>query len=50
MFVGEGHNLQEHSVVMIEGGRKRDLVGVRCRVIRGKLDCAKVVKKSTIPV
>ena len=36
---GEGHNLQEHSVVMIWGGRVKDLPGVRYHVIRGTLDC-----------
>ena len=35
---GEGHNLQEHSVVMIRGGRAKDLPGVRYHIIRGKLD------------
>ena len=35
---GEGHNLQEHSVVMIRGGRVRDLPGVRYHIIRGTLD------------
>jgi small subunit ribosomal protein S12 len=35
---GEGHNLQEHSVVMIRGGRVKDLPGVRYHVIRGVLD------------
>ena len=35
---GEGHNLQEHSVVLIRGGRIKDLPGVRYHVIRGKLD------------
>lgn len=35
---GEGHNLQEHSVVLIRGGRVKDLPGVRYHVIRGKLD------------
>lgn len=39
---GEGHNLQEHSVVMILGGRVRDLPGVRYKIIRGKLDAAGV--------
>jgi small subunit ribosomal protein S12 len=39
---GEGHNLQEHSVVMVHGGRRRDLPGVRYRVIRGKLDTSGV--------
>ena len=35
---GEGHNLQEHSIVLIRGGRVRDLPGVRYHIIRGKLD------------
>ncbi|MBN8520680.1 MAG: 30S ribosomal protein S12 [Alphaproteobacteria bacterium] len=35
---GEGHNLQEHSVVLIQGGRVKDLPGVRYRIIRGALD------------
>ena len=35
---GEGHNLQEHSVVLIRGGRVKDLPGVRYNIIRGKLD------------
>ena len=35
---GEGHNLQEHSVVLIRGGRVKDLPGVRYHVVRGKLD------------
>ncbi|HEB78346.1 MAG TPA: 30S ribosomal protein S12 [Methylothermaceae bacterium] len=39
---GEGHNLQEHSVVLIRGGRVKDLPGVRYHVIRGALDCAGV--------
>ncbi|MBI5431386.1 MAG: 30S ribosomal protein S12 [Planctomycetes bacterium] len=39
---GEGHNLQEHSVVLIRGGRVRDLPGVRYHVIRGTLDTAGV--------
>ena len=39
---GEGHNLQEHSVVLIRGGRVKDLPGVRYHVIRGSLDCAGV--------
>ena len=37
---GEGHNLQEHSVVMIRGGRVKDLPGVRYHIIRGTLDTA----------
>ncbi len=35
---GEGHNLQEHSVVLIQGGRVKDLPGVRYHIIRGKLE------------
>jgi small subunit ribosomal protein S12 len=39
---GEGHNLQEHSVVLIRGGKVRDLPGVRYHVVRGVLDTAGV--------
>ena len=39
---GEGHNLQEHSIVLIEGGRVKDLPGVRYHVVRGVLDTAGV--------
>jgi small subunit ribosomal protein S12 len=39
---GEGHNLQEHSVVLIRGGRVKDLPGVRYHTVRGTLDCAGV--------
>ena len=39
---GEGHNLQEHSVVLIRGGRVKDLPGVRYHTIRGALDCSGV--------
>lgn len=39
---GEGHNLQEHSVVMIRGGRVPDLIGVRYHIVRGTLDTAGV--------
>lgn len=39
---GEGHNLQEHSTVMIRGGRVKDLPGVRYHIIRGTLDCSGV--------
>jgi small subunit ribosomal protein S12 len=39
---GEGHNLQEHSIVMIRGGRVKDLPGVRYHIIRGTLDTAGV--------
>lgn len=42
---GEGHNLQEHSVVMIRGGRVKDLPGVRYHIIRGVLDTQGVAKK-----
>ena len=42
---GEGHNLQEHSVVLIRGGRVRDLPGVRYHIIRGTLDTAGVQKR-----
>ena len=39
---GEGHNLQEHSMVLIRGGRVKDLPGVRYKIIRATLDCAAV--------
>jgi len=39
---GEGHNLQEHSIVLVRGGRVRDLPGVRYHIIRGTLDTAGV--------
>ena len=39
---GVDHNLQEHSIVLVRGGRVRDLPGVRFHIIRGKLDCAGV--------
>lgn len=39
---GEGHNLQEHSIVLIRGGRVKDLPGVRYKIIRGALDCVGV--------
>lgn len=42
---GEGHNLQEHSVVMIRGGRVKDLPGVRYHIIRGSLDTQGVDKR-----
>lgn len=44
---GEGHNLQEHNVVLVRFGRVKDVPGLRLKVIRGKYDCAHVVKKST---
>jgi small subunit ribosomal protein S12 len=43
---GEGHNLQEHSVVLIRGGRVKDLPGVRYRVVRGALDTVGVTKRT----
>ena len=42
---GEGHNLQEHSIVMIRGGRVKDLPGVRYHIIRGTLDTAGVAER-----
>ena len=39
---GEGHNLQEHSIVLVRGGRVKDLPGVRYHIIRGSYDCAGV--------
>ncbi|MCL5017536.1 MAG: 30S ribosomal protein S12, partial [Patescibacteria group bacterium] len=42
---GEGHNLQEHSVVMIRGGRVKDLPGVRYHIVRGVLDTGGVERK-----
>lgn len=42
---GEGHNLQEHSVVLIRGGRVKDLPGVRYHIVRGALDTAGVAKR-----
>jgi small subunit ribosomal protein S12 len=43
---GVGHNLQEHSVVLVRGGRVKDLVGVRYHIIRGTLDTAGVAKRN----
>ena len=43
---GEGHNLQEHSVVLIRGGRVKDLPGVRYHIIRGTLDTQGVAKRN----
>jgi small subunit ribosomal protein S12 len=42
---GEGHNLQEHSIVLIRGGRVKDLPGVRYHIVRGTLDCLGVDKR-----
>jgi len=44
---GEGHNLQEHSIVLIEGGRVKDLPGVRYHIVRGILDTAGVSDRKT---
>ena len=44
---GEGHNLQEHSIVLVRGGRKRDLPGVRLTCVRGKYDLAQVIKPTS---
>jgi small subunit ribosomal protein S12 len=43
---GEGHNLQEHSVVLVEGGRVKDLPGVRYHIVRGTLDTLGVEGRS----
>ncbi len=43
---GIGHNLQEHSVVLVRGGRVRDLPGVRYHIVRGTLDAAGVAKRN----
>lgn len=42
---GEGHNLQEHSIVLVRGGRVKDLPGVKCHLIRGKFDLQSVVNR-----
>jgi small subunit ribosomal protein S12 len=42
---GEGHNLQEHSMVLVRGGRVKDLPGVRYHIVRGTLDCGAVQKR-----
>ena len=44
---GEGHNLQEHSMVLVRGGRVRDLPGVKYKVVRGRYDCAGVKDRKT---
>ena len=43
---GEGHNLQEHAVVLVRGGRVKDLGGVRYHIVRGALDTAGVAKRA----
>ena len=42
---GEGHNLQEHSVVVLRGGRVKDLIGVRYHIVRGRLDTTGIEKR-----
>lgn len=44
---GEGHNLAEHSVVLVRGGRVKDLPGVKYHIVRGVLDCAGVANRKT---
>lgn len=44
---GEGHSIQEHSIVMIRGGRVKDLPGVKYHIVRGKLDAAGVENRKT---
>jgi small subunit ribosomal protein S12 len=51
---GEGHNLQEHSIVLVRGGRVKDLPGVRYHIVRGTLDClgwtsAAAAVRNTVP-
>ena len=43
---GEGHNLQEHSIVLVRGGRVKDLPGVRYHIVRGALDCNAVKNRT----
>ena len=44
--LGEGHNLQEHSIVLVRGGRVKDLPGVRYHIVRGTLDTAGVASRT----
>ncbi len=46
---GEGHNLQEHSIVLVRGGRVKDLPGVRYKIIRGSLDTQGVQQPQAVP-
>lgn len=46
-IMGEGHNLAEHSLVLVRGGRVKDLPGVKYHIVRGKLDCAGVDNRKT---
>jgi small subunit ribosomal protein S12 len=43
---GEGHNLQEHSIVLVRGGRVKDLPGVKYHIVRGALDASGVAKRT----
>ena len=45
---GEGHNLQEHSIVLVRGGRVKDLPGVRYHIVRGTLDTAGVASRTQV--
>lgn len=46
-IMGEGHNLAEHSIVLVRGGRVKDLPGVKYHIVRGKFDCAGVANRMT---
>ncbi len=46
-IMGEGHNLAEHSIVLVRGGRVKDLPGVKYHIVRGKFDCQGVDKRKT---
>ena len=46
-IMGEGHNLAEHSIVLVRGGRVKDLPGVKYHIVRGKYDCAGVADRKT---
>jgi small subunit ribosomal protein S12 len=46
-IMGEGHNLQEHAVVLVRGGRVPDLPGVRYKLVRGKYDLSGVINRAT---
>lgn len=46
-IMGEGHNLAEHSIVLVRGGRVKDLPGVKYHIVRGKFDCAGVANRKT---
>ncbi len=46
-IMGEGHNLAEHSIVLVRGGRVKDLPGVKYHIVRGKYDCAGIDKRRT---